>query len=147
MKRLWLTLFALWLCALCSSTSSWAQSANVNTAASILPSSTFTATTLNLPDQLNSNWKGAHVIINISSFTAGSVTPHIQGKDPVSGVYYDLLVGTALTATGTTVLKVYPGIAATANAAASDLLPQVWRVQLVGSSANMVLSVGANLEY
>lgn len=142
MKKLWVFLLAL-----CLSGFAAAQTANVNTTSLLQPSATLTATTLNLPDQTNPSWRGVHVIINVTTATAGSYTPHIQGKDPVSGVYYDILVGTAITATGTTVLKVYPGIAASANASASDILPQTWRVQLVGSTPNLALSVGAFLEY
>ena len=112
----------------------------------LLASAARTAATVNSTDQLNTVYKGGHFIVNISAYTAGTYTPHIQAKDPISGNYYDILVGTALNATGTTILKVYPGITASANAAASDLLPRTWRVQLIGASANMTLSVSAFLE-
>ena len=112
----------------------------------VLPSATLTATTVNSVDIHNPSWKGADIIVNVSAYTLGTYTPHVQGKDPVSGNYYDILVGSAIGAAGVTTLHVYPGIAATANVAASAILPTTWRVQLVGATPNMTLSVGANLE-
>ena len=64
--------------------------------------------------------------------------PTIQGKDHLSGKYYDLLVGVAITAIGTTILKVYPGIMASANVAASDILPLTWRVQFVHADVDSI---------
>lgn len=106
-----------------------------------------TAATYNSPDQANQNWKGGHFIVNVSAYNSGTYTVHIQGKDPVSGNYYDVLVSTGISALGTTILKVYPGIAGLSNGAASDLLPAVWRVQLIGTSTpSMTISVDAYLE-
>ena len=113
-----------------------------------LPSATYTATTVNSPDQTNANFKGGHIIIYVASVNSGTYTPKIQGKDQVSGLYYDILTGSAISASGTTVLKVYPGIGVVANGSASDILPAVWRVQLNGASTpSMVLSVQANMGY
>lgn len=93
--------------------------------------------------------EGAHIIINVTAVagTTPTLTPRIQGKDPASGTYYDVLVGTAINATGMTVLKVGPGLAAVANAAAADFLPDVWRVRCVigGVSPSFTFSVGAVL--
>ncbi len=109
-------------------------------------SGALTGAAVNSPDFKNDNYRGGHFIVNVSGFTSGTYTPHIQGKDPVYGTYYDILVGLPISATGTTVLKVYPGIPSIANAAASDILPLVWRVQMIGASTpNMVLSVAAHL--
>jgi hypothetical protein len=110
-------------------------------------SNALTSTTVNSPDIQNDKYRGAHVIVNVSTFTSGTYTPKIQGKDPVTGTYYDILVGPAIAATGTTILKIYPGIGTVVNGAASDVLPQTWRVVLTGASTpNMVLSVVANME-
>lgn len=140
MKRFLLFIVSVFLCL--------QSSAQVtNTASTPLPSATYTVTTVNSGDQVNSSYRGLHIIVSVATATSGTYTPHIQGKDPVSGVYYDILVGSAISATGTTVLKVYPGIAVLANGAASDILPQTWRVQLIGASTpSMVLSVEAYLE-
>lgn len=97
-------------------------------------------------DQVNMGHRGLHLVIDVTSVTSTpSITPTIQGKD-AAGIYYDILVGSAITATGTTVLKVYPGITAVANGAASDVLPAVWRVVLThADSDSATYSVAANL--
>lgn len=77
--------------------------------------------------------RGTHIIINVSAYTSGTWTPRIQGKNPITGVYYDILVGSGITGTGVTVLKVYPGMTAAANLAASDALPKTWRLQMTGT--------------
>ena len=112
----------------------------------VLTSAARTAT-INSDVQVNHEGSGLHIVIDVTSITATpSVTPTIQGRDDVSGVFYDLLVGVAITATGTTVLKVYPGITASANVSASDLLPANWRVRMVHADADSITySVGATV--
>jgi hypothetical protein len=74
------------------------------------------------------------------------VVAHIQGKDLTTGLYYDLLVATAITAVGTTVLKIGPGITPLAGGAAADFLPETWRVRLVhGDTDSITYSVTAQL--
>lgn len=98
-------------------------------------------------DQVNTRGKGLHIIIDVTIDPAlASITPRIQGKDPVSGKYYDILVGVAITAVGITVLKVFPGIAASANAAANDILPAHWRFRMdVADTDSMTYSVSASV--
>lgn len=121
------------------------QSGNV--AATILPSAVHNTAQISSADQTNCCWNALHVIVNISTWTTGNYTPKIQAKDPVSGNYYDLLVGPALSSTGTTVLKIGAGFVPTANASAADFLPKTWRVQMNGASTpSMTFSVGAFLE-
>lgn len=91
--------------------------------------------------------RGVHVIIDV---TAASATPSvvftIQGWSGVGDDYYDLLASAAITGTGTTVLKVFPGATAAANAAANDCLPPRWRVRAVHADADSITySVAANL--
>ncbi len=119
---------------------------SVNGNVTVLVSEARTAT-VDSPDQANQEVRGLHVIIDVTSITtAPSVVPKIQGKDSLSGKYYDVLVGAAIVATGTTVLKVYPGIAASANVAASDILPAVWRVRMEHANADSITySVGATV--
>lgn len=103
-----------------------------------------TATSINSIDQINTAARGAVIVVDITTATAGNYTFTVQGKDPASLKYYTILATTALATTGTTILRVYPGLTAAANATASDVLPAVWRVNIVGaSSPNMVFSVGA----
>lgn len=98
-------------------------------------------------DQVNLGHSGVHVVINVSAISdTPSITPTIEGKDPASGSYYSILVGSAITATGMTVLKVGPGITPVANGAAADFLPAVWRVSLaVADADSATYSVAANL--
>lgn len=76
----------------------------------------------------------------------GSVTLDIQGKDPVSGKYYSILTGAAVTTNSTNVYKIHPGLTAAANAVANDMLPRTYRVVVTANNANSATySVGAML--
>lgn len=106
------------------------------------------AADVNSSEFFNPEHKGVHVIVDVTAVPGvDTVTFRIQGKDPASGKWYDILVSAAILATGTTRLSVYPGITETASVADSDFLPVVWRVQADHSAAtNFTYSVGANLE-
>ncbi len=96
-------------------------------------------TETNTVDLTNSQHKGCHVIIDVTaSSDTPSVVPKIQGKDSVSGKFYDLLEGVAITGTGTTVLKVYPGITAVANVAVSDILPSKFRIEMTHADGDSI---------
>lgn len=90
-------------------------------------------------DQSNTQHRGAIVVIDV---TAASDTPSvvatIQGKDEVSGKYYTILASAAITGTGTTVLRVYPGLTVASNLVANDVLPSTWRVNLVHADADSI---------
>lgn len=98
-------------------------------------------------DFTNPDARGLHLIIDVTSVTlTPSVVFTISGKDPLSGKYYTLLTSAAITATGTTVLKLYPGLTAAANTVASDVLPRTWRVTAThGDTDSITFSVSANL--
>jgi len=117
-----------------------------NTEATVLASAARTTTT-NSADQTNYNARGVHVLLNVTAVPGvDTVTLSIQGKDPVSAVYYTLLTGLAVVGTGVNVYKVFPGITAVANGAASDVLPRTWRVAVTHSAAtSFTYSVGAAL--
>lgn len=91
--------------------------------------------------------RGGHFIIVVTAVTATpSVVPTIEGYDRVSDTWYTLLTGTVITATGTTVLKLYPGIAIQANATASDILPPTWRLTMThGDADSITYSASASL--
>lgn len=90
---------------------------------------------------------GAHVVIDVTAIAATpSVVFKVQGKDPVSGKYYDILTSAAITGVGTTRLTVTPGVAASANVAISDAIPSVFRVRAEHADADSITySVGVNL--
>ncbi len=68
---------------------------------------------------------GGLLIIDVTlDPAAASVVFTLQGIDPVSLKKYTILTSAAITATGTTVLRVFPGSTVTANLAANDFLPQ-----------------------
>lgn len=83
---------------------------------------------VNGADQTTNVGSGALVFINITAITAGSLTVTLQGLARASGVYYTIIASAALTTTGLTVLRVYPGLTAAANLTVSDVLPVAWRV-------------------
>lgn len=115
-----------------------------NQALSVTASRAVTGT-VTLSDIANPSWRGAHVVVTATAMSGGTVTPKIQGKDPVSGGYYDIATGTAISGAGSQVMKVYPGITPTTGTVA-DFLPAIWRVQLVGSSSPVgTLSIGGSL--
>lgn len=79
-----------------------------------------------------SRGKGLLLFVNITAITGTTptLTVTLSGKSP-QGVYYTILASAALNATGQTVLRVYPGLTAAANATVSDILPNTWRVSTV----------------
>lgn len=100
-------------------------------------------------DQLNLNARGLKLVIDITTITGTTptLTVTIQGKDPVSGKYFTILASAALNATGTTVLTVYPGLTASANITANDVLPRDWRVitAIAGTTPAVTATIGASL--
>lgn len=80
--------------------------------------------------------KGGHFVIDVTVGTTLSLTPTIDGFDDASGKWYNLLTGTAITATGTSVLRVYPGFTPAANVTASDFITPTWRFVMTHGNAN-----------
>lgn len=107
------------------------------------------ARTANLvcPTQTNVNARGVHVVLDITAASGtGGLTLVIEGFDVTSGKWYTILQSAAQIAIAIVVLKVYPGVTAAANVAASDILPRTWRVRVVhGDASSYTYSVGANL--
>lgn len=100
-------------------------------------------------DLTNTGARGVHLIIDITALagTTPTLTVTIQGKDAVSGKYYDILASSALNATGTTVLRVYPGLTAAANLTANDVLPRDWRVKtaIAGTTPEVTATIAHSL--
>jgi hypothetical protein len=98
-------------------------------------------TAQNSPDaniKAGSGLRGLLLFVNVTAGTFGSITVTIQGKDPITGTYYNVLVSAAIVATGFTVLRVYPGLVAAANLTASDVLPDTIRVTVAVGNANSI---------
>lgn len=92
-------------------------------------------------------YRGLHLVIDATDSAATpAVTFTIQGHSPLGNDYYTILASAAITGAGTTILRVYPGLAAANNASISDCLPALWRVAVtVGDTDSLTYSVAANL--
>lgn len=109
-----------------------------NNSVTLLASAARTATVATA-DQRNPHHRGVVVVIDVTASSATpSVVATIQGKDEVSGKYYTILASAAITGTGTTVLRVYPGLTAASNTVANDVLPSTWRVNFVHADADSI---------
>jgi len=87
----------------------------------------------------NENMVNMHIIIDVTAIvTTPSVVPVINAVDPLSGKSYALLTGVAITATGTTVLKVGRDIESAANVAAKDILPKDIELVLTHADADSI---------
>lgn len=83
--------------------------------------------------------KGRGIIVCVNktanSGTSPTVTVTIQGKD-LNGAYYTILASAAISSNGSTYYRVYPGLTASANAVANDIMPRQFRVSTaIGGSA------------
>lgn len=90
-----------------------------------------------------------HIIIDVTvDPAAASVQPSIQARDPASGKLYDLLAGiAAITAVGTTVLKVGKDMVVAAGLSEQDFLPENIVIDFVHADADSITySVGFNAE-
>lgn len=97
-------------------------------------------------DQDNWNMRGIIVVLDVTDAGSGEVTLTIEGKDQVSGKYYTILTGAAVSTDVTTVYRVYPGLTPVENLTVSDILPRTFRVSVAHTDANPITySVGACL--
>lgn len=89
--------------------------------------------------------KGCMVFINISAIsgTTPTLTVTLKGIDPASATAYTILASAALNATGMTVLRVYPGLTAAANAVANDVTPTTCRIDtaIAGTTPSVTATV------
>lgn len=101
-------------------------------------------------DQSNHFNSGIVVVVDITAISGAgaSLVITIEGKDPVSGKYYTILASAALTATGTTVLRVYPTLTAAANLTINSILPKTYRVRatIAGTTPAVTATVGGALQ-
>lgn len=89
---------------------------------------------------------GIQVVINVTAVgVTPSVVPTIDGYDPLSDTWYNLLTGAAITATGATVLRVHPDLLAVTNLTAQDFLPKKYRLVMThGNATTITYSVNVN---
>jgi hypothetical protein len=102
---------------------------------------TSVSTTQTSTDQSNTQYTGALIVLNVSAISgvAATVTLSAQGKDPVSGNYYTLFAGSAITAVGTTLYQIYPASTVAASSY-NGPLPAAYRVVATMSGTSPVAS-------
>lgn len=108
---------------------------------------TATPTVVTVP---TGRYKALHLVCDVTAVTATpSVVCTIDALDPVSGKYYNLLTGAAMTDSGspyTRVLKIGRGLPVTANVSANDVLPSTIRITMThGDADSITYSVAATL--
>ena len=96
--------------------------------------------------------RGMLVFINITAITGTSPTLTVTLKgsiDAAATATYTILASAALNATGLTVLKVYPGLTASANVAANDAVPMNVQVSTAigGTGPSVTATISAVLLY
>lgn len=84
--------------------------------------------------------RGVTLFLNITTAdgTNETLDVKVQAKDPVSGEYIDILNESFAqkTATGTSMITIFPGLVETANVAVSGAMPRTWRVRATVGSTN-----------
>jgi hypothetical protein len=104
-------------------------------------------TTQTSADITTYNTQAITVTLDMTVVAAGpSVTVTIDGKDPASGKYYNLLTGAAVIAATTNTYRVDPALVAAANLIAVLRLPRIIRIVVTANNANSgTYSVGYTL--
>lgn len=100
---------------------------------------------VNSADLVNMGAKGVMVFLNVTQASGtGGLTLRIQGKDPASGTYGNLLsASAAVIATGMSIYLLYPGGASGGTQGVTGPLPKTWRISVnVGDASNYTYSVG-----
>lgn len=109
----------------------------VGPAFAIYASTARTATPDTAEFELPAGSKAGVFVIDVTAATSTPSTVFtVLGVDRVSGKTYTILASAAIVGTGTTVLRVGPGLTAAANLVANDILPPVIRISAVHGNAN-----------
>ena len=106
-----------------------------NVDATLLASASRT-TTQTSADIVTYNLQAITVTLNMTNVGTGSVTVSINGKDPASGVYYNLLTGAPNTTNGANTYFVDPAIPGVANVNAQRRLPRIIQIVVTANNAN-----------
>jgi hypothetical protein len=105
----------------------------------VLPSAARTADPNSMEFEDLAKAVGVIIVVDVTAIvTAPSITVKLQGVDLISGKTWDIITSAAITAVGTTVLRVRPGITTIANVAVADVLPPVMRVTVTHGNANSI---------
>ena len=93
---------------------------------------------------------GASSVILVIDTTAAGTSPStvftIQGYDPDTGTAWTLLASAAITGTGDTILRVAPGLTASANVKADEPIPAYIKINAAhGNATSHTYQVNAHL--
>ena len=108
---------------------------------------TDTGLTISTAGQFTEVITDIHIVIDVTAIvTTPSVQPLLQGFDPLSSKWYDLVAAiTAITATGTTAIKYGVNTPVVANNANQGFIPKVFRLVLTHADTDSITySVGMN---
>lgn len=114
--------------------------------------STFTAAgagTVNSADQSGYNVSRITCVFRVASQSGTpSTVVTIQGKDSISGQYYTLLAGAAVTTVSVNPYFVGAGVVSTANVSAGLPLPRFWRTSAVtgGGTPSITGTIGCSVQ-
>lgn len=116
---------------------------------SIIASAAYTATPNVMELHNLGRAVGAVFVIDVTALTAtGTLGVSVVGVDPFSGKTWTIIASASITATGTTVLKVHPGITTATNAAVADALPPIVQVIVTaGNAVSITYGVSAHLTH
>jgi hypothetical protein len=82
---------------------------------------------------------GFHLVIDVTAIgPAPSVVPTVACFDTRSAKWYPIIVGPALVAVGTTVLRCYPGITPVAGLAVADVITEQVRLSMAHGNADSI---------
>jgi len=97
------------------------------------------------PGIINYNARGAHIIINLLdiNIATDALTVTIEGLEPGTGKWYNILVTPALTSASLYILKIYPGLNPIAGFVSNDILPRNWRA-VVAYNAGTTINWGVS---
>ncbi len=124
------------------SVASQAQSNWYNT--SIVSAGTYTSSFASA-DVTNAGGKCTHILVNVTSTTGVAVVPHVEGKDQLTGDYYDILVGSPISDADKTVLTVCQGGSNIKGQSTNDMLPYKYRIEFIFKGTGSVdMSVESN---
>lgn len=97
-----------------------------------------------------SRCSGLLVFVNITAISGAgaTLTVTIKGVSP-QGVDYNILVSAGLVATGQTVLRVYPSMAAVANVTAQDIVPVTTHIDwaIAGTTPSVTATIAVETLY
>lgn len=105
----------------------------------LLPLSARTATPATFQLEGTGRSTAMVVVLAVTAFASGaSVTLSVSGYDPGSETTWPLVTSAAVTGTGTTVLKISPGITVAANESVADILPPIVDITVTHSNADSI---------